>query len=159
MVSNFFSNRINRFLLVLFVVFSISSILNANNSISKLKNKALEREVKLWLGTPYRMGGTTKSGTDCSGFVGNVYSAVYGIKLTRSSKDMVKEVSKTIKKPRKLKEGDLVFFKIKGNRVSHVGIYLNDGNFVHASTSRGVIINNLNEDYYKKRFYRGGRFK
>ncbi|MCB0380115.1 MAG: C40 family peptidase, partial [Flavobacteriales bacterium] len=55
-------------------------------------------------------------------------------------------------------EGDLVFFNIYKNQISHVGLYLQDGNFIHASTRSGVIISNLNEDYYNKYYFSGGRF-
>jgi lipoprotein Spr len=56
-----------------------------------------------------------------------------------------------------LKEGDLVFFKIKSSRITHIGIYLGDRRFAHASSSRGVVISNLDEPYYARHFYRGGR--
>ncbi|MDO7743749.1 MAG: NlpC/P60 family protein, partial [Pedobacter sp.] len=56
-----------------------------------------------------------------------------------------------------LKEGDLVFFKIKSTRITHIGIYLGDDRFAHASSSRGVVISNLNEPYYSRFFYKGGR--
>lgn len=131
----------------------------AGNGVPNLKNNKLEREAKAWLGVPYRMGGTNKSGTDCSGFVRAIYSKVYGKTLVRQSRDMAKNISKKIKKERRLKEGDLVFFKIKGNRISHVGIYLKDGLFIHASSSRGVVVSSLDEKYYSKRFCYGGRMK
>jgi len=129
---------------------------NERKLLRNIKNKELRNEVKAWLGTPYKYGSCSKKGTDCSGFVQSVMKTVYDVRLPRSSKDQYKVVN-AIKKQKKLKEGDLVFFKIQSLKVSHVGIYLGDGYFVHASTKKGVVINNLEEDYYTKYFYRGGR--
>lgn len=70
---------------------------------------------------------------------------------------MIQDVKKVPKE--ELKDGDIVFFKINGNKISHVGIYIGDNKFIHASTKRGVVINDLNEVYYKKYFYTGGRIK
>lgn len=119
-----------------------------------IKDKKLKAEVQRWLGAPYKAGGTSPKGTDCSGFVYSVYKKVYGVSLPRRSRDMYKIVNK--KKERKLKEGDLVFFRTLGARISHVGIYIADGYFVHASSSRGVVWSNLDEEYYKKNFAKGG---
>lgn len=113
-----------------------------------------------WLGVPYRYGGTTRKGVDCSGFVNAVYIAVYSVKLQRSVDDIY---SKDVKKVNRsqLREGDLVFFKLSNkNKPSHTGIYLKNGYFIHASTSRGVIISNLeSEDYYRKGFIGGGQVR
>lgn len=123
-------------------------------------NIALYRMIAEWLGTPHRMGGSSKSGTDCSGFVTSIYKKIYGKRLERSSADMLVTNCKRINK-RSLSEGDLVFFhtRRKSKRPSHVGIYLKDGKFAHSSTSNGVIISNLNESYYKKRWIAGGVVK
>lgn len=129
-----------------------------NRKINGLTDTRLQAEVNSWLGTPYKAGGTSRKGTDCSGFAMSVYKKVYGVDLPHNSREM----SKTMKKVRRqgrLKEGDLVFFKIRWWKVSHVGIYLKDDIFVHASTSNGVVLSSLNEKYYKKRFFRGGRVK
>lgn len=108
-----------------------------------------------WLGVPYLYGGKSKEGTDCSGLVLSVFNEVYKIKMYRSSADQLKNVKEI---PRdELKAGDLVFFKIYNGQVSHVGIYLGDNKFIHASTKKGVVINSLNDDYYKKYFYTAGR--
>ena len=91
-----------------------------------------------WLGTPHRMGGTTKQGVDCSGFVCNVYKEIYGISLPRRSQDMAK-VCKIINNKNDLKEGDLVFFNNKkGGTINHVGIFLDKDKFIHTSSSKGV---------------------
>ena len=109
-----------------------------------------------WIGTPYRSGGQSRRGTDCSGFVRQVYKAAYGIDLPRSTTEQVEE-GKRVRR-RKLREGDLVFFHgSRKRRVNHVGIYLKDGKFVHASTSRGVMVSRLDEDYWDEHWMRGGR--
>ena len=110
-----------------------------------------------WIGTPYRYGRSDKKGTDCSGFVQNIFFPLCGEKLPRSALG----ISKIIE-PRsisELKEGDLVFFNYRGRINSHVGIYLQNGWFVHASTVRGVTLNNLHTAYYTRRFSKGGSLK
>jgi lipoprotein Spr len=106
-----------------------------------------------WMGTPYRMGGTTKAGIDCSGFVQTIYAAVYKINIPRTSKDQY-NFCHAIPYD-ELKTGDLVFFNTTGG-VSHVGIYLQNNKFVHAFSS-GVNISDLNDEYYAKRFIGAGR--
>lgn len=123
-------------------------------------NIPLYAECSLWIGVAYRYGGNTKHGADCSGFVWQIYKKIYGKTLERSSNEQAK---KNIKKVRKgsLKPGDLVFFSTsrKSKKIDHVGIFLKDGYFIHASTSKGVIVSSLNEDYYKKAWKKGGRVK
>jgi murein DD-endopeptidase / murein LD-carboxypeptidase len=117
-------------------------------------NKCLYDTIETWLGTPYRFAGCTREGTDCSGFVNSLYTTVFKSNLgARNSGDIYKKITKVDKD--ELIEGDLVFFRIRKRRVSHVGVYLGNNKFVHASTSSGVIISDLNEPYYKK-FYAGG---
>jgi len=108
-----------------------------------------------WLNVPYKYGGNTKQGTDCSGMVCSVYKEIYNIDMYRSSADQLKNVTEIGKN--QLKTGDLVFFKIGNNKVSHVGIYLGENKFIHATTQKGVIVNNLDEEYYKKYYYTSGR--
>ena len=122
-------------------------------------NHGLYLEAAQWIGTPYRSGGNTKKGTDCSGFTSQVYNNVYRIQLPRSSKDQFKAVKKVHK--RKLDTGDLVFFSTDRSRknISHVGIYLKQGKFIHASTSSGVIVSKLNEPYYMSNWISGGKIK
>ena len=121
-------------------------------------NHALYVESASWLGVPYRGGGTTKRGTDCSGLTSSIYKKVYRKNLERSSDDQRKKDCRKIKK-RKLKEGDLVFFHNgkKKKRATHVGIYLKDRKFIHASTSQGVIVSTLDEEYWKQHWLSGGR--
>jgi murein DD-endopeptidase / murein LD-carboxypeptidase len=120
------------------------------------ENEKLLKEIISWLGTPYLYGGATRRGADCSGFAKEVYKAVYGIDLFRSTSDMVKN-GRRINNKSRLQEGDLVFFRISGRNISHVGIYISNGYFAHASTSRGVVVDNLEQKYYADRFAFGGR--
>lgn len=109
-----------------------------------------------WMGVPYRYGAKSPSGTDCSGFTGNVYKEVYQKELPRSSEDQYKACRKVRK--HRLKEGDLVFFRTdKSRSISHVGIYLGNSKFVHASTRKGVRIDDLKDKYYAETFVKGGR--
>lgn len=113
-----------------------------------------------WVGTPYRAGGITKKGTDCSGLTYSIYREVYQKQLARSSADMYEQNCVRIRRKSNLKSGDLVFFRTAGTRrITHVGIYLKDNCFIHASTTKGVQINRLDEPYYRKTFYRSGRVK
>jgi lipoprotein Spr len=124
-------------------------------NIDSISNESLFETVNQWMGTPYHYSGESKNGIDCSGLVCELYRSVYQKVLTGSAKDMYSKVDPL--KKGELKEGDLVFFKIKKSRISHVGIYLGGNKFAHASTSRGVIISDLDDPYYKKYYYKGGR--
>lgn len=113
-----------------------------------------------WLGTPYQYASHSKSGTDCSGFVYEIYKEVYDYTLNRSSHDMLLNVD-TIPAS-ELKFGDILFFISfeTGEGIGHVGIYIADGKFIHASSGKnsGVIISSISESkHYKNRFYCGGR--
>jgi lipoprotein Spr/probable lipoprotein NlpC len=119
------------------------------------EDKKLIECLSSWMGTPYKYGGNTHLGTDCSGMVMMVYKETYNISLYRSSADQIKNV-KTIDK-QDLKCGDLVFFKISGNKISHVGIYIASNKFIHATTKRGVVTDDLDTEYYKKYYYASGR--
>lgn len=114
---------------------------------------AYEEAAKSWLGTPYLYGGSSKSGTDCSGFVMQIYKEVRGMSLPHKASlmyDMGDKVSRN-----QLEEGDLVFFGSVWD-IDHVGIYLSGDRFVHASSSKGVIITPMDNVYWKKR-YQGAR--
>lgn len=118
-------------------------------------NRKLIESVTSWLNTPYKYGGYTKQGTDCSGFVQQVFLEVYALSLPRSAADIYAFIKKINRQD--IKEGDLVFFKINSAKVNHVGIYLADEYFIHASTQKGVIISSLQEAYYAKYFHSVGR--
>lgn len=117
-------------------------------------NTSLYEFVDDWMGSPHRMGGQTKSGIDCSGFVGMIYQKVYTKNLPRSSRDMAEIIKR--KYDDQLKEGDLVFFSFGGKAIDHVGIYLHNDKFVHVSTKQGVVISNLKDPWYYKYFTRCG---
>ena len=120
-------------------------------------NEALYEAVNSWLGVPYKYGGTDRNGIDCSAFVGTIFRQVYNVTLHRTANDMLKDV-KLITRAQ-LSEGDLVFFTNSKGKVSHVGIYLKDGLFAHSSTSNGVSVSRLDDTYWSKHFYKGGRVK
>ena len=112
-------------------------------------------EASTYLGTPYRMGGTTKRGIDCSAFVLNVYGSSVGIGLPRVAAAQAQEGERIEKE--NLEKGDLVFFQTRGSRISHVGIVQDvtpegEIKFIHASSSKGVTISSLNEKYWGARY-------
>jgi len=123
-------------------------------NVRKLDNKKLYDFIDDWMGTPYRFGGTQKSGVDCSGFANRLYRWVYGRELPRTSREMGDRVQR--KYENELREGDLVFFSFGGKGIDHVGVYLHNRKFVHASTSKGVIISDLRDAWYRKYFVRCG---
>lgn len=123
-------------------------------------NKELYDEIRSWLGTPY-LGGSHKKqkGTDCSGFVMEIYLNVYDKMIERNSARIYTKNCEPIAID-ELREGDLVFFHNgDGKSISHVGIYLKDNKFAHASSSRGVVIDDLTSRYYTEHFYGAGRVR
>ena len=121
------------------------------------ENAKLYEVINSWLGTPYKYGGTDRSGIDCSAFVGVVVKEVYAKTLQRTANDMLRDVNLVSRQ--QLKEGDLVFFTNSKGKVSHVGIYLKDNLFAHSSTSSGVCVSQLDSKYWSQHFYKGGRLK
>ncbi|MDR1091562.1 MAG: C40 family peptidase [Prevotella sp.] len=117
----------------------------------------LYREAADWLGTRYRRGGMSRNAVDCSGFTNIIYKNVYGMQLDRVSTAIAKNVKETISKD-DLEPGDMVFFStFKKKYINHVGVYIGDGKFIHASIKHGVIVSSLAEGYYSKAWRKGGR--
>ena len=118
----------------------------------------LEKYAKEWLGAKYVYGAASKKKTDCSGYVMQVYKGFYGISLDHSAQHMFDDGRGYSIKRKKLQEGDLVFF---GNfwKISHVGIYLKGNRFIHASTSSGVVITPMDDNYWASKYKGARRFK
>jgi cell wall-associated NlpC family hydrolase len=126
-------------------------------------NVVLYKEAASWMHVPHMDGGMSRKGTDCSFLVYSIYRAVYHKTLERNSATMLKKNCRKISR-NSLKEGDLVFFDTNIRQqspsyINHVGIYLKDNKFLHASTYKGVIVSDLDEDYYRKTLVCGGRVK
>ncbi len=124
-----------------------------NTEVEQVRNLDLFALIDEWFGTPYRLGGESKKGIDCSAFVQVLYTSIFGITVPRTAREQYKATRKISRT--EIKEGDLVFFNTRGG-VSHVGIYLQNNKFVHAS-SGGVTISDLYDDYWVKRFIGVGR--
>lgn len=134
----------------------LSSILGVTISDSSMLD--LYREAADWLGTRYRRGGMSRKAVDCSGFTNIIYKTVFGKELDRVSTTIAKNVKESIPNKEDLLPGDLVFFSTFGKKyINHVGVYLGDGKFVHASIKKGVIISRLDEGYYSRNWKKGGR--
>lgn len=134
------------------IQFKYAQLLNRN--VEEITNTSLYNFIEEWWETRYRYGGSTKSGIDCSAFTGLLIATVYSVKLPRTAREQYSQSEKVSKED--MQEGDLAFFNTRGG-VSHVGVYLGDGYFVHASTNNGVIISRLDDPYYESRFIGGGR--
>ena len=132
-----------------------AKILGVNEK--SIANKKLYSFIEDWYGTKYEYGGTTKKGIDCSGFASILYKEIFEKEITGSSASIYKQCKQISKN--ELAEGDLVFFKIDSKDISHIGVYLQNNKFVHATTKQGVMIDDLNEEYYKKYFETVGRLK
>ncbi len=133
--------------------FSPSSLQSKYGTLLKmvpgmLTNIKFLEAIDEWYGTRYKFGGTSKSGIDCSAFVREVYKAAFGIDLPRTAREQFKVAVHAVSD---LKEGDLLFFNTRGG-VSHVGVYVGNNKFVHASSSNGVIVSGLDEKYYAARY-------
>src|SRR5215204_1575624 len=127
-----------------------------NTPAEKVKNTKMFEFIDDWYGTPYRLGGTTKKGVDCSAFSQFLFVSVYGFSIPRTAREqynLTNRISRT-----ELKEGDLIFFNTHGG-ISHVGVYLQNNKFVHAATSGGVMISDIFDEYWVKRFVGVGRLK
>ena len=125
-----------------------------NTEVEMLDDTRLLEQVDEWYGTRYRMGGTGKAGIDCSAFVQTVCLSAYALSLPRTAREQYRVCEKI--SSTELKEGDLVFFNTTGG-VSHVGIYLRNNKFAHASSSQGVTVSDMFDPYYLKRYVGAGR--
>ena len=141
-------------------IFSLTVVLAAGTfagnteAASTVASNQIVSSAKNLIGTKYLYGGTTKAGFDCSGYLGYVYRQ-NGVSLPRTTAGMYstgKSVSKS-----NLAVGDLVFFNTSGKGVSHAGMYIGSGQFIHASTSKGVRIDKLNDPYYWGKKYIGAK--
>jgi lipoprotein Spr len=124
-----------------------------NTDADQVQNMPLYQSIDEWYGTPYKYGGSTKDGIDCSAFVQTIFASAFAISLPRTAREqysVTRHISRT-----ELQEGDLLFFNTQGG-VSHVGIYLQNNKFVHASVT-GVTISDMFEPYYVRHFVAAGR--
>lgn len=122
--------------------------------VELINNLNLFKVIDEWYGVRYRYGGESKSGIDCSALMQIFFTALYGVALPRTAREQFgfsRRISRT-----ELREGDLVFFNTTGG-VSHVGMYLANNKFVHAASSGGVMISDLYDDYFARRFIGAGR--
>ncbi len=124
-------------------------------ALSATSNLKLYEFIYDWIGTPYRLGGGTKKGIDCSGFAFELYNKVFSTLIGTNSRNIFSMVNPINKE--ELKEGDLVFFKIGSRSITHMGVYMGNNKFAHASSSKGVMISDLDEDYWRRYYYKGGR--
>ena len=125
-----------------------------NVDVENVTGSSIYSFIDDWFGTKYRMGGTTKKGIDCSAFTGALLSSVYSFAVPRTAREQYYMTQRLNKED--LLTGDLVFFNTRGG-VSHVGVYLTNGHFVHSSSSQGVTISSLNDSYYSAKYIGGGR--
>ncbi|OOF51864.1 endopeptidase [Rodentibacter genomosp. 1] len=116
-----------------------------------ISDKALAGVYNEWVGTRYRMGGTSKRGIDCSAFMQTAFWSAYGIELPRSTAEQ-RYLGRKISK-HELQKGDLVFFRHN----NHVGVYIGNNRFMHASTSKGVTISSLDESYWARTYTQSRR--
>lgn len=121
---------------------------------NQIQNGRLYAFIDQWMGTPYKFGGLDHDGVDCSGLALLLEQQVYGINIPRTTGQQVSVIKR--KYEEELQEGDLVFFDYDGKQFSHVGVYLQNGYYVHASSSKGVIIVKLHDPYTYKYFSRCG---
>lgn len=143
-------------------IYDISEIMKKLEKTDNLSaEQATAREMLLmeiikYLDTPYKYGGSTLNGIDCSAFTQSVYQDALKVNLNRTARDQFTQ-GRIISSKEELRFGDLIFFNTRRRvRPGHVGIYIGDGLFAHASTKGGVMISSLDEDYYSKR-YMGAR--
>ena len=110
-------------------------------------SQMLRAEIQSWLGTPHRMGGKSRRGIDCSGLVVVLYDDLFDMRLPRTTTALMRKGRRVEK--HNLTAGDLVFFK-PAAKFHHVGIYLDHGEFVHTSTSNGVMLSRMDDPFWRQ---------
>ena len=125
------------------------------SSADPAKVTLLYEQYNSWRGVRHKDGGLSRDGVDCSGFVYLTYKDKFGQTVPRTTQ-LLAQNGKQIN-PRTMQAGDLVFFKT-GLKQRHVGIYIKDGKFVHASTSRGVMVSELQNPYWTDAFWMARRY-
>ncbi|MDD8017609.1 MAG: NlpC/P60 family protein [Bacteroidota bacterium] len=123
---------------------------HASTNADNFEQQKMMDAILAWMGTPYEYGGESKSGIDCSGFTKEIFKESAAMQLPRTTEDQVKLGSPV--DADNLKFGDLIFFNTTGQNPSHVGIYIGDDMFAHASVSFGVTLSSMYSSYYKKRY-------
>ncbi|MCL1075602.1 NlpC/P60 family protein [Shewanella dokdonensis] len=124
--------------------------------VNPLSADDLKTVQQQWQGVPYRLGGSSKKGIDCSGFVAVTYQQLLAMSLPRTVEEQA-GLGYAVTRAQ-LRSGDLLFFKT-GRIRRHVGIYLSNGEFMHASTSQGVTISSLNNDYWRRHYWQARRLQ
>ena len=144
------------FSLLGFLSCSDGSLIHPSSRTVRVRESGtFSQHASTFLGTPYRLGGTSRSGMDCSGLVVRLYADVYNIPLPHST-SRLSEIGHPVTL-RSLETGDILFFREeRGRKPTHSGIYLGENAFIHATVSKGVIISQLTEPYYSRR-YAGAR--
>ena len=132
----------------------LRQVRSLHNPPPGLVRQALLAQHERWVGTPYRLGGTTERGIDCSALVQHVFLDTFRLELPRSTGEQVHEGTPIARD--ELQAGDLVFFRPPG-AYDHVGIYVGDGYFLHASTSQGVKLSRLESDYWRRHYWQARR--
>lgn len=127
---------------------------SADSQYDKTLKAMLMRQYIDWHTTPYKLGGLSKQGVDCSGLVYRTFHSKLGCKIPRTTREQVKIGSKVARK--NLRTGDLVFFKTSRS-TNHVGIYIGDSRFLHVSSKKGVIISTLTNMYWNKHYWTARR--
>lgn len=135
-----------------FIADKYAALMGVNST--DISNGRLYNFIEMWYGTPYKFGSQNRDGVDCSGLVQLLEQEVYGINLPRMTSQQINTIKR--KYEDELQEGDLVFFDFDGKKFSHVGVYLQNGYLVHASTRRGVMIVRLRDPSMYRYFSRAG---
>lgn len=132
-----------------FIPLQFKYAIRLNATVEKVTNVLLYQTIDQWFGTRYRYGGTTRKGIDCSAFMQVLGHYAFGHLLPRTAHEQYAVMEEVDRED--LREGDFVFFHTRHGRISHVGMYLQNNKFVHASTSKGVMISDLNDTYWSNR--------